>query len=68
MAKDNNKDMGLIKEIQKVLLDDADFLRVLVQDNLQKMLPAEFENYIQAAPYERTDNRLGFATEVIRVS
>jgi len=60
MAKEKAKDMGLEKEIQKVLLDDADFLRVLVQDNLQKMLYAEFENQIQAAPYERTDNRLGY--------
>lgn len=60
MANIETKDMGLVKEIQKVLLDDADFLRVLVQDNLQKILFAEFEDKIQAAPYERTEARLGY--------
>jgi len=60
MAKVETKDMGLVKEIQKVLLDDADFLRVLVQENLQKILIAEFEDKIQAAPYERTEARLGY--------
>jgi hypothetical protein len=29
MANIKSKDMGLVKEIQKVLLDDADFLRIL---------------------------------------
>ncbi len=60
MANVKTKDMGLVKEIQKVLLDDADFLRVLVQENLQKILLAEFEDSIQAAPYERTEQRLGY--------
>jgi len=60
MANVKTKDMGLVKEIQKVLLDDADFLRVLVQENLQKILLAEFEDNIQAAPYERTEQRLGY--------
>jgi transposase-like protein len=60
MAKDKNKDMGLVKEIQKVLLNDEDFLRSLLQDNLQKILNTEFENYIQALPYERTKKRKGY--------
>ncbi len=60
MATVKTKDMGLVKEIQKVLLDDTDFLRVLVQENLQKILAAEFETKIQAAPYERTEERLGY--------
>lgn len=60
MAKDKNKDMGLVKEIQKVLLDDSDFLRELVQMNLQKILEAEFESHLQAGPYERTEKRLGY--------
>lgn len=60
MAKDKSKDIGLIKEIQKVLLDDSDFLRTLVQDNLQKLLEAEFEHYLQAKPYERTESRRGY--------
>jgi len=36
MAKDKSKDIGLVKEIQTVLLDDADFWRYLVQENLHK--------------------------------
>ncbi len=60
MAKTLNKDTGLVKEIQKVLLDDKDFLRVLVQENLQKILIAEFDNYVQALPYERTAKRRGY--------
>ena len=44
----------------KVLLDDSDFLRNLVQENLQKILAAEFEDKIKAQPYERTDRRLGY--------
>ncbi len=44
MAKNKSKDTGLVREIQKVLLDDADFLRILVQENLQKILETEFAN------------------------
>jgi transposase-like protein len=60
MAKAINKDMGFVKGIQKVLLDDTDFLRSIVQKNLQKLLETEFDHYIQASPYERTDNRRGY--------
>lgn len=60
MANIKTKDMGLVKEIQKVLLDDDDFLRVLVEENLQKIITTEFENYIQADPYERTKDRQGY--------
>ena len=60
MAKDRGKDTGLVKEIQKVLLDDPDFLRLMVQKNLQKILESEFENYLQAKPYERTAHRKGY--------
>lgn len=60
MANRVLQDSGLVKEIQKVLLDDPDFLRLLVQDNLQKILETEFRNYIQANPYERTDQRTGY--------
>lgn len=60
MANAKTKDMGLVREIQKVLLDDANFLRILVQENLQQVLKAEFEDFIQAQPYERSDNRQGY--------
>jgi hypothetical protein len=35
--------MGLVKEIQKVFLDDADFLRDIVKKNLQELLQSEFD-------------------------
>jgi len=56
----HKKDNGLIREMQKVLLDDSDFLKKLIQENLQKILEAEFESKIQAKPYERTDDRQGY--------
>ena len=55
MAKDVSKNRGLVKKIQRVLLDAANFLRILVQDNLQKIIKAEFSHYIQAASYGRTE-------------
>jgi len=60
MAKRENQNIGLVREIQKVLLDDPDFLRVLVQDNLQQVVAAEFEGFLQAQPYERTETRQGY--------
>lgn len=60
MAKEKVQNIGLVKEIQKVLLDDTDFLRVLVQENLQQVMAAEFEGFLQAGPYERTDERKGY--------
>jgi len=56
----HKKDNGLIREMQKVLLDDSDFLKKLIQENLQKILEAEFESKIQAKPYERTGDRQGY--------
>ena len=44
---------------QEVLLDDADFLRGLVQRVLQEVLEAEMTEHVGAAPHERTDTRKG---------
>jgi len=60
MANKENQNIGLVKEIQKVLLDDSDFLRVLVQENLQRVVASEFENFLQAGPYERSEQRQGY--------
>ena len=60
MAKVKTQDMGLVQEIQKVLLDDSDFLKILVQENLQQVIEKEFEGFLQAQPYERTDERQGY--------
>jgi len=42
MVHSNAKDMDLLKAIQNVLLNDSDSLRVLVPENLQKILTSEF--------------------------
>ena len=60
MAKGKHKDSGIVKEIQKVLLDDGEYLRVLVQESLQEILKAEFEEQIKASRYERTEERRGY--------
>jgi putative transposase len=44
---------------QGVLLDDADFLREIVERVLQEVLEAEMTEHIGAAPHERTDARKG---------
>ena len=41
--------------VQEVLLDDADFLREIVE----RVLHAEMTEHVGAAPYERTDARKG---------
>ena len=44
---------------QGVLLDDADFLREIVERVLQEVLEAEMTEHVGAAPHERTDARKG---------
>lgn len=54
------KDSSLVKEIQKVLLDDKDFLKGLLTENLQSILQAEFDRFIGAGLYERNKDRRGY--------
>ena len=56
----HRKDSSLVKEIQKVLLDDKDFLKTLLSENLQSILHAEFDRFIGAGPYERNKDRRGY--------
>jgi len=51
---------GLLSEVQQVLLDDKDFLRELVKRAVQSVLNAEFDAHINAAPYERSEDRQGY--------
>lgn len=44
---------------QGVLLNEADFLREIVERVLQEVLEAEMTQHIGAAPHERTDTRKG---------
>ena len=44
---------------QEVLLDDAGFLREIVQRVVQQMLEAEMTEHVGAAPYERAAGRKG---------
>jgi putative transposase len=44
---------------QGILLDDADFLREIVQRVLQEVLELEMTEHVGAAPYERTATRTG---------
>src|SRR5215210_6801259 len=44
---------------QGILLDEADFLKEIVERVLQEVLEAEMTEHIGAAPHERTDARKG---------
>ena len=44
---------------QGVLLDDADFLREIVERVLQEVIEAQMTEHVGAAPHERTDTRKG---------
>jgi transposase-like protein len=44
---------------QEALLDDAGFLKAIVERVLQEVLEAEMTEHLGAAPYERAENRKG---------
>jgi putative transposase len=44
---------------QETLLDDAGFLKAIVERVLQEVLEAEMTEHVGAAPYERTERRKG---------
>ena len=54
------KDNSLVKEFQKVLLDDKDFLKNLLAESLQSILQDEFNRFIKAGHYERNENRQSY--------
>ena len=54
------KDNSLVKEFQKVLLDDKNFLKNLMAESLQSILQDEFNRFIKAGPYERNEDRQSY--------
>ena len=42
----HKKDNGLVREMQKILLDDSGFLKSIIQQNLQQILEAGFASKI----------------------
>jgi putative transposase len=57
MANDHRRLDALLA--QEDLLDNPDFLREIVERVLQELLEAEMTEHIGAAPYERTEKRVG---------
>jgi putative transposase len=57
MTKDHRRLEAVAAQV--VLLDDADFLREIVERVLQEVLEAEITEHVGAAPHERTDARKG---------
>ena len=51
------KDTSLVKEFQKVLLDDKEFLKNLLAESLQSILLNLFTRFIKAAPNRLNHNR-----------
>ena len=45
---------------QLALLDEPDFIRQMVQRFFQQFLETEITQFLQADPYERTDQRQGY--------
>jgi len=45
---------------QEALINQDDYMKNMVKDALQSAVDSEFANFIQAQPYERTDQRAGY--------
>jgi len=50
----------MMQQWQEALVNQPDFLQNILQSALQKVLQAEFEDFIGASPYERSPERQGF--------
>lgn len=56
----HNKRMGNTGDLQDALLNDRDFLRVMVERFCQAFLEEEITEFLSADPYERCDERTGY--------
>jgi putative transposase len=58
--KNNSQKQGLREELKKLLSEDEDLLKMLVEQTVQQVLEAEMEEALQAGKGERTGERLGY--------
>ncbi len=49
-----------IAQFQQSLLDNGEFLQLLVERTLQTLLDGQFTDFLGADPYQRTDTRQGY--------
>ena len=54
------KSISALSEVKRILQQNKDFLKELVQELLQETLEAEMNEALQAYKGERTNNRLGY--------
>ena len=58
--QDNAKGKITADDLRKLLVEDRDLLKTIVEERLQQVLEAEMEEALQASKGERTAGRLGY--------
>jgi transposase-like protein len=58
--QDNRKGKITAEELRKMLAEDRDLLKVIVEETRQQVLEAEMDEALQACKSERTASRLGY--------
>ena len=58
--QDNAKGREKAEDLKKLLAEDRDLLKTIVEETLQQVLEAEMEEALQAGKSERTASRLGY--------
>src|SRR3982751_5297882 len=58
--QDTKKGKITAEELRKMLAEDRDLLKVIVEETLQQVLEAEMDEALQASKSERTASRLGY--------
>ena len=58
--QDSAKGRIAAEDLRKLLSEDRDLLKVIVEETLQQVLEAEMDEALQASKGERTAGRLGY--------
>ena len=58
--QDTRKGKTTAEDLRKMLAEDRDLLKVIVEETLQQVLEAEMDEALQASKSERTASRLGY--------